>query len=251
MIAGMVATSAFLPQVAMVLAAGRGTRLGPASELIPKPLVTVGGRALIDHAFDLLRAAGVPRAVVNTHHRADLLERHIATRSDPAVMVSHEDQLLDTGGGVKKALPLLRDPVFFVVNTDLVWDADAYKALHRLGAAWDPVQIDVLLLLYPTVKCFGYRGQGDFFCDPLGRLRQRQEREAAPFLYTGLQIVHRRVFEAMPDGPFPMRRIWQRAERDGRSFGIVHDGEWLDAGTPERLAHARAEFGEQAQGRLL
>ena len=240
-----------MPQVAMVLAAGRGTRLGASSALLPKPLVTVGGRALIDHALDLLDGAGVRRAVVNTHHRADILELHLATRSKPAIGISREETLLDTGGGVKNALPVLCAPHFFVANTDLVWDVDAHRSLKRLGASWDDSAMDALLLLYPTAKAFGYGDLGDFFCDPLGKLQFRREGEVAPFLYTGIQIVHRRVFEDYPAAPFPMRHVWERVAEAGRLFGIVHDGEWLDAGTPARLAHARARFGEEAQGRLL
>ena len=247
----MTGAPGFRPRVAMVLAAGRGTRLGPASELVPKPLVSVGGRALLDHALDLLAAAGVRRAVVNTHYRAELIEAHLARRTTPEISISREAVLLDTGGGVKNALDLLGEPVFLVANSDLVWDADAERVVTRLARAWSPETMDVLLLLHPAAKAFGHDGLGDFFCDPIGRVQSRPERQVAPFLYTGVQVMHRRAFDGAPDGPFPMRRVWDRAEKAGRLFAIVHDGEWLDAGTPRRLAHARARFGELEQGRLL
>ncbi len=240
-----------VPRVGMLLAAGRGTRLGATSTLMPKPLIQVGGRALIDHALDAMAQAGVERFVVNTCHLADKIERHLARRTDLRIAISHEEALLDTGGGIKNALPLIGDPVFMTVNSDLVWDVDAARALRRLGAAWDARTMDALLLLFPTVRSVGYDGLGDFHCDPLGRLRRRREREVAPFLYTGAQILHRRIFDGTPDGPFPLRLAWERAEAAGRLYGIVHDGGWLDAGTPARLAHARAEWGDVAQGRLL
>ena len=235
----------------MILAAGRGTRLGAASDLLPKPLVPVAGRPLIDYALDMLSAVGVRRFVVNTHHLADRIERHLAGKRGLDIAISREPALLNTGGGVKNALPLLAEPVFLVVNADLVWDPDAGRTLRRMAALWDEAAMDALLLLFPTVRTFGYDGLGDFHCDPLGRVRRRREREVAPFLYTGVQILHRRAFEGTPDGPFPMRLIWDRAEEAGRLWGLVHDGEWLDAGTPARLAHARAELGDLAQGRLL
>jgi MurNAc alpha-1-phosphate uridylyltransferase len=240
-----------LPDTAMILAAGRGSRLGAASDLLPKPLMDVGGRPLIDHALDMLSAAGVRRFVVNTHHLAERIERHLARRRDLDIAISREATLLDTGGGVRNALPLLARPVFLAVNADLVWDPDAGRTLKRMAALWDAAAMDALLLLFPTVRSFGYEGLGDFFCDPLGQVRRRREREVAPFLYTGAQILHRRAFDGTPDGPFSMRLVWERAEAAGRLYGLVHDGEWLDAGTPARLAHARAELGDLAQGRLL
>lgn len=235
----------------MVLAAGRGTRLAAIPDLPPKPLVSVGGKPLIDHAIDLLAAAGVERVVVNTHHRAAEVEAHLARRTRPAIAVSHETDLLDTGGGVKNALPLLGGDPFFVTNADLIWEVGAERALLRLADAWDPERMDALLLLYPTVRTFGYSGQGDFLCDQLGRVRRRPEWGVAPFLYTGVQLVHPRVFGAMPDGAFSFNRIWDAAEEAERLYGIVHDGIWLDAGTPARLERARAEMGEAGQGRLF
>ncbi len=240
-----------IPRTAMVLAAGRGTRLAAIADLPPKPLVDVGGKPLIDHALDLLEAAGVERAVVNTFHRAELIEAHLAKRSSPEILISREDELLDTGGGVRNALPLLGTDPFLVTNSDLIWEVGAERALHRMAEIWDPSKMDVLMLLFPTVLTFGYAGQGDFLCDPLGRLRRRPERAVAPFLYTGVQIVHPRVFESAPDGPFSFNLIWDAAEEAERLYGIVHDGIWLDAGTPERLEQARAEMGEAGQGRLF
>ena len=173
-------------KTAMVLAAGRGTRLAAIPDLPPKPLISVGGKPLIDHAIDLLAAAGVERVVVNTHHRADAIEAHLGGRAAPEIAISREADLLDTGGGVKNALLLLGKEPFFVTNSDLIWEIGAERALQRLADAWDPARMDALLLLYPTVRTFGYAGQGDFLCDQLGRLTRRPEWAVAPFLYTGV-----------------------------------------------------------------
>lgn len=235
----------------MVLAAGRGTRLAAIPDLPPKPLVAVGGKPLIDHAIDLLASAGVERVVVNTHHRAELIEAHLARRSAPEIAISREADLLDTGGGVKNALPLLGEEPFFVTNSDLIWEVGAERALERMAAAWDPERMDALLLLYPTVRTFGYAGQGDFLCDPAGRLTRRPEWAVAPFLYTGVQLIHPRVFEGTPGGAFSFNRIWDAVQEAERLYGIVHDGIWLDAGTPARLERARTEMGEAGQGRLF
>lgn len=240
-----------MPSAAMVLAAGKGTRLAQASNGLPKPLVEVAGRPLIDHALDTLVDAGVERAVVNTHHMAEQIERHLAGRTRPEIMISREDRLLNTGGGTAKALPLLGGEPFFVLNADLVWGECGSHALARLAARWEDDAMDALLLLYPTARVFGYDGLGDFLCDPIGRLNARPERHVAPFMYTGAQLVHPRLFEGMEEGAFPFNDLWRKAETDGRLFGIVHDGEWLDAGTPERLAHARSALGDSRQGVLL
>ncbi|MFN4087959.1 MAG: nucleotidyltransferase family protein [Alphaproteobacteria bacterium] len=240
-----------MPRMAMVLAAGRGTRLASIPDLPPKPLVRVGGKALIDHAVDMLAAAGVERVVVNTHHRAEAIEAHLAERPAPAIAVSREAELLDTGGGVRNALPLLGDAPFFVTNADLIWEVGSERALHRLASAWDPARMDALLLLYPTVRTFGYSGQGDFLCDQLGKLRRRPEWAVAPYIYTGVQLVHPRLFAQAPAGAFSFNRLWDQAEAAERLYGIIHDGIWLDAGTPARLEQARAEMGEAAQGRLF
>lgn len=244
-------TPAKMPKSAMVLAAGRGTRLAEASDGLPKPLVEVAGKPLIEHALEALAAVGVERIVVNTHHMAERIEHHLQARTGPEILISREDSLLNTGGGTLKALPKLGEEPFFVLNADLVWGTGGADALTGLADRWFDTEMDALLLLYPTARVFGYHGLGDFLCDPLGRLTARPERHVAPFMYTGAQLVHPRLFAGFSAGDFPFNDVWREAEAEGRLFGMVHDGEWLDAGTPERLEHARHALGDSRQGVLL
>jgi len=232
------------PQTAMVLAAGLGTRMRPVTERVPKPLVPVCGRPLIDHVIDRLVAAGVRRVVVNVHYMADLVERHLASRSDVEIRLSREDVLLDTGGGVANALPLL-DEIFYVVNSDIIWLDGKLFALTRLARAFDPARHDARLLLQRTVGAVGYAGSGDFALDPFGLLRRRDERESSPFLYGGIQILHRRLFDGAPAGAFSMNPLWDRAIAAGRIAGVVHDGEWFHVGTPAGLALTEARLDTQ------
>ena len=224
-----------LPHTAMVLAAGLGSRLGDGP---PKPLRRVGGKALIDRALDMLVEAGVERAVVNTHHRADEIEAHLAGRVRPEIAVSREPERLETGGGVAHARALLGGEPFFTLNSDLVWGPDGAEWLRRLAAGFDPRRMDALLLLYPTDRAAHYEGHGDFHLASDGRLCRRQDPEAAPFLFTGAQVLAPRLFDDPPPGAWRLTRAYDRAEADGRLFGLVCEGVWLDAGTPERLAHA-------------
>ena len=223
------------PHTAMVLAAGLGSRLGDGP---PKPLRRVGGRALIDRALDMLGEAGVARAVVNTHHRAAEVEAHLAGRTRPEVLVSREPERLETGGGVAHALALLGADPFFVLNSDLVWGADGADWLGRLAAGFDLRRMDARLLLYPAAKALHYDGMGDFHMASDGRLCRRRDPETAPFLFTGAQVLVPRLFDDAPPGPWRLTRAYGRAEAEGRLFGLVCKGAWLDAGTPERLAHA-------------
>ena len=229
------------PQSGMVLAAGLGTRMRPITDRIPKPLVTLGGTALLDHALDRLPEAGVPRVVVNVHYKAEMIARHLDGRQQPAIALSVEDELLETGGGILKALPLL-DEVFYVVNADIFWLDGKVPALKRLAAAWDGECLDALLLLQRTTSALGYEGVGDFIVDPLGGVRRRREREVAPHLFAGVQIVHRRLFDGEKPGKFSLNRLWDRALASGRLAAIVHDGEWYHVGTPEALALAEARL---------
>ena len=224
-----------LPHTAMVLAAGLGSRLG---EGPPKPLRRVAGRALIDRALDMLAEAGVERAVVNTHHRADEIEAHLAGRTRPEIRISREPERLETGGGVAHARALIGGEPFFTLNSDLVWGPDGADWLTRLAAGFDPRRMDALLLLYPTDRAVHYDGPGDFHLASDGRLCRRQDPESAPFLFTGAQILARHLFDDAPTGAWRLTRAYDRAEADGRLFGLVCEGVWLDAGTPERLAHA-------------
>jgi N-acetyl-alpha-D-muramate 1-phosphate uridylyltransferase len=229
------------PQSGMVLAAGLGTRMRPITDRIPKPLVSLGGKALLDHAIDRLAEAGVPRLVVNVHYKAEMIARHLEGRRHPAIALSVEDELLETGGGILKALPLL-DDVFYVVNSDVFWLDGKVPALQRLATAWDAERLDALLLLQRTTTALGYEGVGDFIIDPLGGVRRRREREVAPHLFAGVQIVHRRLFDGEKPGKFSLNRLWDRALAAGRLAAIVHDGEWYHVGTPEALALAEARL---------
>jgi MurNAc alpha-1-phosphate uridylyltransferase len=229
------------PTSAMVLAAGLGLRMRPITDALPKPLVPLGGRTLVDHALDRLEAAGVERAVVNTHYKGEMLARHLAARRKPAIKLSAEDELLETGGGVLKALPLL-DDTFYVVNSDVFWLDGTTSALLRLARAFDAGRLDALLLLQRTVTALGYQGSGDFIADPLGKVRRRREREVAPHLFAGVQILTKRLFAGQKPGKFSLNALYDRAIEAGRLAAIVHDGEWYHIGTPAGLALAEARL---------
>lgn len=225
-----------LPKTGMVLAAGLGTRMRPITDKIPKSLVQVRGRALLDHAIDRLEAVGVETVVVNTHYLAQQVTDHLAKRSSPQIEISAEDDLLETGGGVLKALPLL-GPSFFVVNSDVMWLNGKVSALKRLARGWDAAEMDAMLLLQRTTTAVGYEGVGDYFLDKLGVPRYRSEREIAPYIFAGIQLLSRRLFAEAGGLPkkFSLSRLYHQAEAAGRLRGIVHDGEWYHIGTPEGL----------------
>jgi N-acetyl-alpha-D-muramate 1-phosphate uridylyltransferase len=222
----------------MVLAAGLGTRLRPITETLPKPLVEIAGRALIDHAIDRLVLAGVEHVVVNVHYKAAMMAAHLARRSHPQIELSEEARLLDTGGGVARALPLLGE-AFFVVNSDVFWLDGNEPALLRLASALDPASMDAVLLLQPTATAVGYEGRGDYFLDPAGRPRRSRAHEIAPYLFAGIQLLHRRLFAEVPGPIFSLVRLFDRAEAAGRLGAILHDGEWHHVGTPQGLAATR------------
>ncbi len=228
------------PRSAMVLAAGLGTRLRPITDRIPKPLVSVGGQALLDHVLDRLREAGVEQITVNVHYKAEMIIHHLEGRQ-PRVEISVEDELLETGGGTLKALPSLGE-FFYVVNSDVFWLDGKVHALRRLADAWDPERLDALLLLQRTTSAIGYDGPGDFIVDALGRVRRRREREVAPHLFAGVQILNRRLFAGQKPVRFSLNPLWDRAIAAGRLAGIVHDGEWYHIGTPEGLAATEARL---------
>ena len=231
------------PRSAMVLAAGLGTRLRPVTDHLPKPLVEIGGRTLLDHALDRLAAAGVERAVVNLHYKGELIAERLAQRREPCIEFSREEALLETGGGVKRALPLL-DEAFFVLNGDILWLDGFTPTLRRLVEAFDPKKMDAVLLLQRAITAIGYDGRGDYFLDPLGNPRRRTEREVAPYIFAGVQILHRRLFTGVDDPVFSLKRLYDRAEDAGRLAAIVHDGEWFHVGTPEGLDATRARITE-------
>ena len=229
-----------MPSHAMVLAAGKGLRLRPLTLSRPKPLVEVSGQAMLDGVLDRLAEAGVAEAVVNAHHLGHMIEGHLRGRVRPRIHISREETLLETGGGVRKALPLLGKEPFFVVNGDVVWRDGKAPALRRLADAWDPEVMDALLLLQSTASAVGYEGPGDFVMDQLGRLRRRKEGEIVPFLFAGLQILAPGLFDGAPDGPFSLNRIYDRALGGGRLYGLRHDGTWYHVGTPEDLERVEA-----------
>ncbi len=230
-----------IPETAMVLAAGLGTRMRPISDSVPKPLVEIGGRTLLDHAIDRLALVGVERVVVNVHYKAEMVRAQLAARERPRIEISHEADLLETGGGVARALPSLGE-WFFVVNSDVLWLDSKDYALARLAAAFDPDRMDAVLLLQRTATAVGYEGSGDYFLDVLGTPRRRGEREIAPYLFTGVQLLHSRLFAGIAEPRYSLNRVYDRAERAGRLCGIVHDGEWYHVGTPEGLAATEARL---------
>ena len=231
------------PKTAMVLAAGLGTRLRPVTNHLPKPLVEVAGQTLLDHAIDRLAAAGVELVVVNLHYKGEMIAARLANRSRPRIELSREETPLETGGGVKHALPLLGES-FFVVNGDILWLDGLIPALRRLASAFNPKKLDAALLLQRTVTAIGYEGRGDYFLDPAGTPRRRGEREIAPYIFAGIQILHRRQFDGIDDTVFSLKRLYDGAEDAGRLAALVHDGEWFHVGTPEGLDNTRARLAE-------
>ena len=229
------------PRRAMVLAAGLGTRMKPLNGQMPKPLVRVAGKALIDYVLDRLAEQGVERAIVNVHHLADQIERHLASRSKPQIIISDERrELLGTAGGVINALPQLGDDPFFHVNSDTIWIDGVKPNLLRLAAGFDTARMDALLLLAATTATIGYSGRGDFSMAADGRLTPRGEREIVPFVYAGAAILTPAFFAGAPSGPASMRPLFTRAAEAGRLFGARLEGIWMHVGTPEAIKAAEA-----------
>lgn len=226
------------PARAMIMAAGLGTRMRPLTDACPKPLVTVQGKALIDHAIDRLVAAGVTLIVVNIHYKAQMLRDHLARRRDVDIRISTEhDALLGTGGGVVKALHLFGDEAFFIHNSDTLWVERHASALNAMAARWNPQTMDALLLLAPMTRAMGYAGKGDFAMDAQGHLSRFTPSAGAPFAYPGVQIVHPRLFAHAPQGAFSTNLVWDQAIAKKRLSGIILDGMWLHVGTvPDRNA---------------
>jgi MurNAc alpha-1-phosphate uridylyltransferase len=230
-----------MPRTAMVLAAGLGERMRPLTERMPKPLVPVAGKPLIDHVLDRLAAAGVTKAVVNVHYLADMIERHLKTRTTPEIVISDERAaLLNTGGGVVKALTNIGDAPFLHINSDTMWIDGAKPNLERLADTFDPTAMDALLLLAPGSTSIGYDGRGDFNLGPDGRLTWRAEREIAPFVYAGVAILRPELFKDAPAGAFALTKLFDRAAAQGRLHGLRLEGMWMHVGTPEAIAKAEA-----------
>jgi MurNAc alpha-1-phosphate uridylyltransferase len=235
--------NAATPRRAMVLAAGLGLRMRPLTLNRPKPLIRLAGRTLLDRALDALADAGVDSAVVNTHYLGNMIAAHLVERTRPQIRLSPELSLLETGGGVANALPLLGDAPFYVVNADIAWTDGNPPALARLADAWTD-EMDALLLVVPVGSATGYDGVGDFDIAPAsgsgcGRLARRKAARA-PHVFTGVQLLHPRLFDGAPGGAFSLNILYDRAEAAGRLFGIVHDDAWYHVGTPTALAEAEA-----------
>lgn len=229
--------AAEVPKTAIVLAAGLGKRMRPLTATRPKPLIEVSGKPLLDHLLERLKASGVERAVVNVHYLADSIEAHLAKNSHGLDIAFSDERslLLETGGGMVKAEPLIdRDP-FLAVNSDALWIDGPADTLKLLASHWDGKKMDALLLLVPHARAQNHRGLGDFHMDRTGRLRRRERSRVAPFVYTGVQIVSKRLLRDAPEGPFSTNILWDRAIEEGRCFGAVHQGLWFDVGTPQSI----------------
>lgn len=231
------------PTKAMVLAAGFGLRMRPLTESMPKPLVRVAGKALLDHVLDKLDDAGVAEAVVNVHYLPDQIIAHVGARKHPRVIISDErDRVLGTGGGVVKALPLLGEEPFFHVNSDTLWIDGVRSNLDRLAEAFDPARMDILLLMAPTASSIGYSGRGDYAMLPDGSLRARRENQVVPFVYAGAAILSPAIFADAPPGEFSLTRMFDRAMEQERLFGLRLDGVWMHVGTPDAVHAAEEAF---------
>lgn len=229
---------------AMVLCAGLGTRMAAANNVVPKPLVPLRGKALIDHVLDRQAQAGIERAVVNVHHKADLIEAHLMGRRAPRIEISDErEKLFDTGGGVKKALPRLGAGPFLIHNSDSVWIEGVGSNLCRLMDAWDDARMDCLMLLALASQSLGYQGRGDFAFGADGRIRRRRiEREVLPFAFTGVSLAHPRLFDGSPEGAFSLNAVWDRAIAGGRAFGLRMEGVWMHVGNGDALAQVEQQL---------
>jgi len=226
-----------VPKTAMVLAAGLGKRMRPLTASRPKPLIEVAGRALLDHLLERLNAAGVEKVVVNVHYLADAVEAHLAKNSHGLrVAISDERPLLlETGGGMVKAASLIDADPFLVVNSDNLWIDGPADTLKLLASHWDDEKMDALLLLVPHARAQNHGGRGDFHMDKAGRLRRRERSYVAPFVYTGIQMVSKRLLDGAPEGTISTNLLWDRAIEQGRCFGAVHQGLWFDVGTPQSI----------------
>ncbi|WP_254424251.1 nucleotidyltransferase family protein [Thalassospira marina] len=232
------------PAQAMVLAAGLGKRMRPITDKMPKPLVPVAGKPMLDHVLDRLGDAGFDRVVVNNHYLGEMISDHVANRDFPVVVNSSEVELLETGGGVQNALPMLDDSAILVANADMYWTEGKDPLFERMIEAFDAEHMDALLAIAPVDGAFGYDGAGDFFWQVDGRLKRRGSAVAAPYFFTGVQILNPRLFEGLLPGNFSLNVVYDRALENGRCYGLVHDGRWFHIGTPEALQDAENALAE-------
>jgi MurNAc alpha-1-phosphate uridylyltransferase len=226
-----------VPRTAMIMAAGLGKRMRPLTASRPKPLIEVGGKALLDHVLERLRTAGVRKVVVNVHYLADALEAHLASRDHGLeVVISDErDLLMETGGGLVQAAPLIDTDPFLALNSDNLWIDGPADTLRLLASQWDDARMDALVLLVPQARALNHNGMGDFHMGNTGQLRRRERSRVAPFVFTGIQIASKRLLRDAPEGPFSTNILWDRAIEEGRCFGAVHQGLWFDVGTPQSI----------------
>ncbi|MBU7587841.1 MAG: nucleotidyltransferase family protein [Sphingopyxis terrae] len=231
---------------AMVMAAGIGKRMRPLTATRPKPLVRVAGKPLIDHSLDRIEAAGIGHVVVNVHYLADALEAHLAKqkRSFTLAVSDERGELLETGGGMVKALPLLKGDPILVVNSDNIWTDGPQDSIRNLARHWDGDRMDALLLVIRQASATGHGGKGDFHMDPGGKLSRRKPGRVAPFVYTGIQLISPRLLVGAPEGPFSTNLLWDRAIAAGRLYGLSHMGQWFDVGTPASIAPTEAALSE-------
>ena len=231
-----------VPNTAMVMAAGLGKRMRPLTATKPKPLIEVGGKPLLDHVLERLRSAGVKKVIVNVHYLADAVEAHLATRDHGLEVVISDERgmLMETGGGLVQAEPLIDSDPFLSVNSDNLWIDGPADTLKLLASHWDDAKMDALLLLVPLARAENHGGMGDFHMDRSGRLRRRDRSHVAPFVFTGVQMVSKRLLRDAPEGPFSTNVLWDRAIEEGRCFGAVHQGLWFDVGTPKSIPMTEA-----------
>ncbi|MDQ3482236.1 MAG: nucleotidyltransferase family protein [Pseudomonadota bacterium] len=226
-----------VPGTAMVMAAGLGKRMRPLTATRPKPLIDVAGKPLLDHLLERLKAAGVGKVVVNVHYLAEAIEAHLKKSPHGLDVVISDERslLLETGGGLVKAGPLIDCDPFLAVNSDNLWVDGPADTLQLLASGWDDKKMDALLLLVPHARAENHGGRGDFHLDRTGRLRRRERSRVAPFVYTGIQMLSKRLLEGAPEGPFSTNVLWDKAIETGRCFGAVHHGLWFDVGTPQAI----------------
>lgn len=226
---------------AMILAAGLGKRMRPLTYLIPKPLILMAGKSMLERAFEHIKESGISNIVINSHYLAPLMEHYVKIHY-PETLISHEEVLLETGGGIQKALPLLGEGAFFTLNGDSVWTGS--NSLLAMQKGWDSFLMDALLLLIPRENAHGYAGRGDFFMSKEGQLTRPEKDQIAPYIYIGVQITHKGLFKGGREGPFSINLLWDKALAQGRLYGHAHEGEWFHMSTPEDIEKYELRIGE-------